>query len=64
MLLRKISSMFGSESPPILESIYYVLLNDITRIYSYAKDQLTIDFLDNALQRLFNISSTSNFKHD
>lgn len=58
VLINKISEIFGDESSDILESIYYVLLNDITRIYSYAKDQITQNFLDNALKKLINILST------
>ncbi|HSQ97511.1 MAG TPA: hypothetical protein VLL98_02210 [Rickettsiales bacterium] len=66
ILIKNISNInFSSENSLMLESIYYVLLNDITRIYSYAKDELTINFLNNALEKLINILSTKKFlNHD
>lgn len=41
------------EGQTYLVTIYHILLLNILRIYPYAKDKLTLDFLDNSILQIF-----------
>lgn len=52
-LLEELRKMKNGQK--IIETVYYVLLLNILRIYPYAKDAVTIDFLKNSTQKTINI---------